>query len=579
MAVDNIVDSEDIINILGQELTALEGIHGQHPETASGLGSKSKKSFLGEYTNRLFGAPYQLLDSVDRRFPSINSRLGNEYLRNFILNSPILYIKPGMPHYTGADDTNSLVELIQTSYIDKVVEKGGGDVGTLLTHLGTTIVFGKGARLQKRLFGFRETYYDYMQHVNYMCRSAAVFLGLTEGVSFPNGTFVSGDKFEEFSNMKWENYRLMSNSKVLDPWDYMSELVGSTGVGVVLTSLKETGGNVLEGALNLINPTDGKGFLDAWDGSVKNMSEAWNKATNETMAGHLIDKISSVQFMVEPVQFSESLSNTTESSIIESSIDAISSSVGSEIAFITGSHVDLGYINGITSFLSSGVDTLAGFLGKITEPVTGGFMSSVFNGGYQSIKGQKMIYPKIYKSSDSHMNYEFKVKLTTPYGDIYNYYMNIIVPLLHLIALASPRMVTSNTTTSPFIVQAYIPGMCTCQLGIISQMDIRKNPTGKHVSVNGFPLTVEVTFTIEELYNSMSISPANDPASFLFNETLNDYLANLSGIMPSIDTYTTQRQTMFKNLDEYLSKESFKNEIAQVVIEKAEGVINPYLGR
>lgn len=579
MAINNIDNSEDIINTLGQELSALEGIHGQHPETAAGLSSNSRKSFLGEYTNRLFGAPYQLLDSVDRRFPSINSRLGNEYLRNFILNSPILYIKPGMPHYTGADDTNGLIEFIQTTYIDKVVDKGGGNIGTLLTRLGSSIIFGKGARLQKRLFGFRETYYDYMQHVNYMCRSAAVFLGLTEGVSFPNGTFVSGDKFEEFSNMKWENYRLMSNSKVLDPWDYMNELVGSTGVGVVLTSLRETGGNILEGALNLINPTDGKGFLDAWDGSITNMSDAWNKASNETMADHLIDKISSVQFMVEPVQFSESLSNTTENSIIESSIDAISTGVGSEIAFITGSHVDLGIINGLTDFLSSGMDTLAGFLGKISEPVTGGFMSSVFSGGYQSIKGQKMIYPKIYKSSDSHMNYEFKVKLTTPYGDIYNYYMNIIVPLLHLIALASPRMVTSNTTTSPFIIQAYIPGMCTCQLGIISQMEIRKNPTGKHVSVNGFPLTVEVTFTIEELYNSMSISPANDPASFLFNETLNDYLANLSGIMPSIDTYTTQRQTMFKNLDEYLSMNSFKNEIAQTVIEKAEGAINPYLGR
>jgi len=133
-------------------------------------------------------------------------------------------------------------------------------------------------------------------------------------------------------------------------------------------------------------------------------------------------------------------------------------------------------------------------------------MTNLFSGAIGSLKGQKMIYPKIYKSSTSRgMNSEYTVTLTTPYGDIYNYFMNIIVPLLHLIALASPRLVTANTTASPYLVQSWIPGQTTCHLGIIKEMTISKNPNGKRVSVNGFPLEVKVTFIIEDLYNSMTI--------------------------------------------------------------------------
>ena len=206
-------------------------------------------------------------------------------------------------------------------------------------------------------------------------------------------------------------------------------------------------------------------------------------------------------------------------------------------------------------------------------------MTNLFSGAIQSIKGQKMIYPKIYDTSTSSMNYQFTINLTSPYGDVYNYYMNIVVPLMHLIALASPRMVNANTVASPYLVQAYIPRMCTCHLGIISNMTIQKNPKGNHVSVNGFPLDVKVTFTIQELYNSMAISPGNDPSSFLFNETLNDYLANLAGLIPSVDTYTKQRKAMFQALENYISSGEWMNDALSGVVDKIEDIANPFLGR
>lgn len=552
---------------LGGELTGIEGLHGQNPET--GYSTEGRSSYLGEYTTRLFGAPFQLLDSVDRRFPSVNGHVGNEYLRNFLLNSPILHIKPGMPKYTGADDATSIAKGLKNIYMDTTV----GDtslVESLVNNLASSVIFGKGAKLQKRLFGFRETYYEYMSHVNYMCRSVAIFLSLTGGNGLPGGTFVSGGgDMTDFSTMDWQNYRMMANSTVSNPMDYLGDMIGSTFLGRLGSGVSALG------SMSWGDKT-GSQLLEEYGINVK---DAWTNSSRESIASTMGRKVTSVQFMVEPISFDEGLTNMTKPSIIESTIDGITNSIGNEISFMTNSNADLGVIDDLTGFLGDTAASSAEFLSGIVAPVTGGFMSNLFSGALQSIKGQKMLYPEIYASSNSTMDYKFDMTLTSPYGDIYNYYMNIIVPLLHLIALASPRLVSANTTTSPYLVQAYIPGMCTCNLGIVSSMTIIKNPTTKHVSVNGFPLTIKVSFTVKDLYNAMAISPANDPASFLFNETLNDYMSNLAGLIPSIDTYSQQRKSMFSNLNDYLGSGEWINDIVSPWVEGVEDTWNAYTGR
>lgn len=594
---------------LGQELAMLEGIHGQNPETGAGVGSKG--SYLGEYTNRVFGAPFQLLDSVDRRFPSINKYVGNEYLRNFLLNSPILTIKPGMPKYTGGDKGfgEKLGSTMTNAYFGSQNKKMSS-VQSMILDLSKGTLFGGGSKLQRRMFGFRETYYDYMQHVNYMCRSVATYMSLTSTTRFPNGMFVSTSEsgksnFMEFSSADWSKYRMLSTSAATTPWEQMQNIVGAVGktvsnpIGVGLAKFTDLLGNMFTGGNGIhkwynenfgnedgsvtsdsmfVDVTNSSMGLSAWD---KMLNESWEEGTSKGILGGsfmsdmIQNKAVCVQFMVEPIQFSESLSNQTKSSAVESAVDGLNA-IGSEVAFITGSNADFGAIGDLMNFIGSTTETAMTQLNGLVSNVTGGFLSNVFSGAMQSIKGQKMIYPEIYDRSNSTMDYEFDITLTTPYGDIYNYYMNIVVPLLHLIALASPRMVTSNTTTSPYLVQAYIPGMCTCQLGIVDSLQITKNPTQKHVSVNGFPLTVKVHMKIKELYNAMAISPANDPASFLFNETLNDYLSNLAGLAPSIDTYTEQRKNAFENLGEYIDGGGWKSDFVSGVVENIENMYYPY---
>ena len=574
------------MSALYNELKYIEGILSQNPETGA---LNEQDSYIGEYTNRLFGAPYQLMDDVDKRFSDVNSDLGSGYIRNIMLNAPVIHIRPGMPIYTGKDKNgiDKIVDAARSMYINSE-RSGGGKVSDLLGGLAQNTLFGKGSKLQRRMFGFRETYYDYMQHVNYMCRSVAVLLNLTtDQDTLPWGTFVSSssgidDGMTSFSSMRWENYRMLKKSYVKDPLEYLGELI-EVSVGDLISDI---GGAVVSaeefmlgfltcGLTDIAVGSNEESYLSKLSNDLFNMFDPGHNS----LADSLVNKVTAVEFMYEPESFTESLSNETKESQIAAAINSVGDAVGKEIAFITNSNADVGVIGDVLSFLGDTVENATTSLAGIVESATGGFMTNLFTGALQTIKGQKMIYPKIYDKSNSNMNYQFSIMLTSPYGDIYNYYMNIVVPLMHLIALAAPRMVTANSIASPYLIQFYIPGQVTCHLGIINNLTIVKNPNQKRVSVNGFPLEVKVTVQIEELYNAMSISPANDPSSFLFNETLNDYLANTAGLIPSVDTYVKQRSVMFDNLADYFTSGEWANDAVSGVIEKVEDVINPFVGR
>ena len=606
-------------NILGQELIDLERSTGQDPETGQGI--DSNQTYISKYTNRIFGAPYQFLDSVDRRFPSVNKHVGNEYLRNMILKGPILHIKPGMPKYTGGTDGNSIFNGIKEIYFTSSVDGGMDFTESLLQTLAKSTVFGKGSKLQKRMFGFREQFNQYMSYANYMCRSMAIFLQLTAATNtFPPGCFTKTDgELQPFETMRWENYRMLDGSTPLSPFDQLKKMGGATILGATLASgvniAQNLAGSAYDTVMTILNGgevdaetaaeayaevlnsgTDVEDLMSAASGGTSTttstadgvtqletedetlgdqIADNYSEAIDTSLTDVMVDKITSVMFMVEPIAFEDHLQNTTANSMIEDNLDGISDAIGQEVAFITGSDVDVGLVGGAVEMLGSGLSEAASFLSGLVQPLAGGFANNLIHGALNSIKGQKMIYPKIFQKSQSSMDYRFTIHLVSPYGDVYNYYMNIIVPLMHLIALAAPRMVTANTVSSPFLVQAFIPGMCTCQLGIISNMEITKNKSLHAVNVNGFPLEVEVDLTIEELYDSLSVSPANDPASFLFNETLNDYMANLAGLQPSVDTYTKQRNAMFAGLENFFTQGEWVNDMADSILTGLENFINP----
>ena len=378
-----------------------------------------------------------------------------------------------------------------------------------------------------RMYTFTNKYLEYMSNVNYMCRAFAYLLNLdiideqNNGSSglYPNGVHLTDHtKLVPFKDVRWEFYRMMGSS---------SDVPATKEIE--MSSQRTTGENILGGMSRWFNE-----FLYKATGKLGVLTGLVDIEKLQISMDYKYDY--GVKFLVEPISINESMRNTTVDSSISNAIDSLYSSFGKEVSFL----MDTNALNGVTSATIAKLNELGNkALERVStlalEGLGENYIASLTQGALGSFRGEKMIYPKIYERSEYSNTHRFKVYLSTPYGDVYNYYMNILVPLSHLICLASPRLITGNGTKAPFIIQGSIPGMCNINMGIITDMTITKNKSTSHVSVDGFPLDVEVEFTIEELYNSLPISSAWHPESFLANESLNGYLASMSGLKPSMD--------------------------------------------
>ena len=74
----------------------------------------------------------------------------------------------------------------------------------------------------------------------------------------------------------------------------------------------------------------------------------------------------------------------------------------------------------------------------------------------------------------------------------------------------------------------------------------------------------------------MAISPAHDPSSYMFNETLNDYMANLAGLIPSIDTYEKHRKVSAAATKKFFEMGNLTDSALTGLLEKAEDWANPF---
>ena len=71
--------------------------NGDKMTTKSWTSSDLKKKNKSINTMRLFGLPYQFIETVDPRIAEVNPVIGSRYLRNVTLDAPIAYIIPGKP--------------------------------------------------------------------------------------------------------------------------------------------------------------------------------------------------------------------------------------------------------------------------------------------------------------------------------------------------------------------------------------------------------------------------------------------------------------------------------------------------
>ena len=229
-------------------------------------------------------------------------------------------------------------------------------------------------------------------------------------------------------------------------------------------------------------------------------------------------------------QISESLSNSTTQSQLAEKINSVSD-LGREMQFLLGSNENL-MPSMITDTVhkdpTKDVSVAQDAANKI---LSGGSLIGTITHSFDTIiAGGKLIFPEIWSDSQFSRDYPINIKLVSPDNDDYSIYVNIIVPLLHLLGFALPRGTGPSAFVSPYLVRCAYKGMFNVDMGIISSMSITK---GAECSWNhrGMPTSVNVSFTIKELYNIFALAN-NEAGNYKLaeNSIMMDYIGNLCGI-------------------------------------------------
>lgn len=281
-----------------------------------------------------------------------------------------------------------------------------------------------------------------------------------------------------------------------------------------------------------------------------------------------------VSFMVEP-SFSESYTNSVGNSQLYSTMTQ-NSSTGTELAFITNSSVS-GMNDDVMKLVANSqqaakdvMKSLSSGSGRFTAAIAGGIVSSYL--------GDHVIYPQIFTEASSPTSMSLKVHLISDSGDPYSYLINILVPLFHILGMALPKLSKNNAAaySYPPLIQVTIPGMWGTRLGMITSVNVTKNSQGKDLSVNGYPLSVDVDISVADLQHVMVTSPMNDASLFLNNHTMFDYIAECAGV----DKYRTNgaiRVVTRLVLATNSATNTFKN-IGKGILNDATSIVNRISG-
>ena len=232
---------------------------------------------------------------------------------------------------------------------------------------------------------------------------------------------------------------------------------------------------------------------------------------------------------------SESFDSQTTESSLASTVNGISD-LGRELNFLTGYSGSLMNSDWLSEHadIATNIENVNNMINDVLGK--GNFLSNLTKHLSTVASGGRLIFPKIWSDSSMSKTYNVKVKLVSPDANKLSIFLNVLVPLFHLIGLVAPQSIASNPNgyTSPFIVRAMYKSFFNVDMGIITSMSIDKGGNCGW-TVDGLPTSIEVDMTIKDLYDmAFTITPTSDTNWFKYDTLDNtaqlDYIANLCGI-------------------------------------------------
>ena len=322
--------------------------------------------------------------------------------------------------------------------------------------------------VQQPFYTFESDWYTYINNVKMMINTAVIMLGLQDAPVRIGDELRSISMSAKFENSKdvWSNYRY-------------------------------------------ITPDHGLGVVTERD--------SINGSTSQY-----------ISLMVDPSSFTETYNNNVGDSQLFGAMKQ-GQSVGNEIAFLTNSSVNQ-IDDMVINLAQKGTDLAQKVITSLSAG-TGRFAAAVVGGFAKSFTGDHTIYPQIWQDSNSTQSVSFTIHLVSDGGDPYSYLINILVPLFYIMGAALPKLSRNNAAAYSFppVIQANIPGLWGTRLGMITSLTVTKNPNGGDVSINGYPLAVDVQLTIADLQHVLMTSPMDEISTFLNNNTMFDYIAQMCG--------------------------------------------------
>lgn len=171
---------------------------------------------------------------------------------------------------------------------------------------------------------------------------------------------------------------------------------------------------------------------------------------------------------------------------------------------------------------------------------------SDFLGGMTTIaknylKGGRLVFPKMITGMSYEKSIQCELTFTSIYGDKRSIFKYVTLPALHLLALATPKQLSSNMYTYPFLVRAYQKGNINTDLAFISNLElIRGGSDNTSWTVDGLATEITARFTITPLYSNMMVTSSRNPFLFMQNSSLLEYLGTMCGLDLKMNNITVK---------------------------------------
>ena len=501
------------------------------------------------YSPRLFGAPPQFTHQCDMRLKSAlnNSNkltpgpVGDWYLDNILRDAQVANFIIGHAQFNGG--MHSLATVIKTCGIYYTALKRykvfGSETNkdTEITNQQTIndIVYN-----EYTLDQYNEAYeelmtYDDGQIAGMIENEDGTYSLDVEQIAEASGIVASIDSmFGGLGVLKAPLKAGLSMQQAfysfVSDWNsYINNVKMMLNTAIIMLGLTEAKVRIGDSFVPIATQANDQGNTDVWTEYRFITSTADTKVGEVNAIDTLLgDTNQYVSFMIEPVNIQESYTNNTGESQIYANVIHSGEGLGNEIAFITNTSRN-GVDDALLNLSGDAVNLAERVMSSLTLG-TGRFTAAILGSMARSYTGDHTIFPKIFTSHTSTQSVTLNIKLRASAGDPYSYFIEILVPLFHLMGMAIPQM-SKNAASAysyPPLVQVNIPGIWGTKLGIIQSLSISK--LGNDLSVNGYPLAVDISVVIEDLQHVIMSSPMNNTSQMLNNDTMFDYIAQCAGV-------------------------------------------------